>query len=119
MSRMLELPDPIYAALEEAASSSGLTPAGWIAAHLPQATAINGNNGQRPALTLAESGEVHGGPVDSDKNGQASSPPPQTLADFLEGHIGVINCPYPEPLSENPRELFTDYLEAKRRAGRL
>ena len=103
MSRTLELPDLIYTALEEAAASSGLTPAGWIAAHLPRATAVNGN-GRRP---------VRG------ENGQTPALPPQTLADFLEGHIGVINCPVPEPLSEHPRELFAEYLEDKRRAGRL
>jgi len=108
MSRLLELPDPVYAALEEVAASSGLTPAGWIAAHVSRATAINGN-GHQPAL----------GQANANGNGQRSEDPPQTLADFLEGHIGVINCPTPEPLSENPRELFGEYLEAKRRAGRL
>jgi hypothetical protein len=35
MSRMLELSDPLYAALKEAADASGTTPEGWIAAHLP------------------------------------------------------------------------------------
>lgn len=92
MSRMLELPDPIYAALEEAASSSGLTPAGWIAAHLPQAKAINGNNGQRPALTLAER---------------------------FEDHIGVIDTGGKARAAENIGERFAEHLAAKRRAGRL
>ncbi len=34
MSQMLEVPDALYAALQEAAAS-GLSPLAWIAAHLP------------------------------------------------------------------------------------
>ena len=37
MSRTLELPDPVYAALEAAARASGMTAADWIASHLSQA----------------------------------------------------------------------------------
>jgi hypothetical protein len=35
MAKTLELPDPIYDALQEAANAGGTTPVGWIAAHLP------------------------------------------------------------------------------------
>ena len=50
MSRMIELPEPIYNALEEAAAATGTTPVAWIASHLPvrEPTASNG------ARTLAD-----------------------------------------------------------------
>ena len=35
MNRCVELPESVYAALEEAARSSGMNLADWIAAHLP------------------------------------------------------------------------------------
>ena len=35
MSRTVELPDAVYAALEDAARASGASTADWIAAHLP------------------------------------------------------------------------------------
>jgi hypothetical protein len=35
MSRMLELPEPIYEALVEVAKASGVAPADWIASRLP------------------------------------------------------------------------------------
>ncbi len=50
MSHSLDLPDPIFNALSEAASASGTTPVGWIAAHLPALQAPNGNG----ASTLAD-----------------------------------------------------------------
>jgi hypothetical protein len=36
MSRTVELPDAVYAALERAASADGTSAADWIAAHVPQ-----------------------------------------------------------------------------------
>ncbi len=36
MAKTLELPDPVFDALQKAASDSGTTPADWIAAKLPQ-----------------------------------------------------------------------------------
>jgi hypothetical protein len=36
MSRLLELPEPIYEALVEAARASGVAPADWIATKLPR-----------------------------------------------------------------------------------
>ena len=60
MSQSLDLPDPLYDALKRAAESSGTTPAGWIAAHLP---------GENDDLASAGAG---------------------TLADLFAGHTGVI-----------------------------
>ncbi len=34
MTRTVELPEPVFAALQDAARASGKTPADWIAAHL-------------------------------------------------------------------------------------
>jgi hypothetical protein len=89
MSRNLELPDPIFDALEQAACASGTTPVGWIAAHLP---------------TSSKQDELQ----------QAKS-----LADLLADHIGSIHSGGKETLSENCGERFTDYLVQKRREGRL
>jgi hypothetical protein len=90
MSRIVELPDPIFDALEQAASASGTTPAGWIAAHLPiQNDPANSTNGAK------------------------------SLADLFAGHIGGFSSGGKECLSENTGERFTDYVEQKRREGRL
>lgn len=91
MSRMLELPDTVYAALQEAAEASGMTPAAWIANHLPQ--------------TSTRSGE---GPE-----------PPGTLADRFAGRVGQVASGGRERLSENAGHKFADNLEAKRRSGHL
>jgi hypothetical protein len=40
MSRILELPEPVYDALESVAAANGTTPVGWIAAHLPLRAAM-------------------------------------------------------------------------------
>ena len=36
MSKTLELPEELYARLEEAAETSGTTPEGWLDQHLPK-----------------------------------------------------------------------------------
>jgi hypothetical protein len=54
MSRTLELPDPVYDALVEAARASGETPVGWIAARLPRTGRGNG----RSALPLPAAEEI-------------------------------------------------------------
>jgi hypothetical protein len=89
MSRSLEIPDPIFDALEQAASATGTTPVGWIAAHLP-------SNAKTSAGNEAKS-----------------------LADLLEGHIGTINSGGNEALSQNTGDRFTEYVVQKRREGRL
>jgi len=89
MSQNLELPDPIFDALQDAASASGTSPVGWIAAHLPT-----------EALSLEKKGA-------------------KTLADLFVGRIGRFHSGGKEALSQNCGERFTDYLEQKRREGRL
>ncbi|HEX5726947.1 MAG TPA: hypothetical protein VFX98_15840 [Longimicrobiaceae bacterium] len=92
MSRMLELPDPVYTALHDAASACGLTPAAWIAAHLPSA-----------------------GTAEEDAGAGA----PQTLADRFAGRVGRFGSGGRERLSEDTGDRFAEHLEAKRRAGSL
>ncbi len=89
MSRNLELPDPVFDALQQAAAAGGTTPAGWIAAHLPKRTA-----------PVTESGA-------------------NSLADLFAGHLNGMSSGSAEPLSENCGERFTDHLEQKRREDRL
>ena len=89
MSQSLELPDPIFDALQQAANATGTTPLGWIAAHLPTETPRLENNGAK------------------------------SLADLFAGRIGRFHSGGKEALSENCGERFTDYLEQKRREGRL
>jgi hypothetical protein len=60
MTRPLDLPEPIYDALVQAASTSGTTPVGWIAAHLPPVAPAAATNGAR------------------------------TLADLFAGHVGRV-----------------------------
>lgn len=91
MSQNLELPDPIFDALQQAACASGTTPVGWIAAHLP--------------------------PVKPPESESARAP--KTLADMFAGYIGGISSAGKETFSENCGERFTDYLVQKRREGRL
>lgn len=64
MSRSVDLPEAVYAALEEAATASGSTPAEWIAAHLPKPKPV----------TFPEGG---GSPI-------------QTLAERLKGYVGLV-----------------------------
>jgi hypothetical protein len=47
MSHKLHLPDSVFEALQQAARANGTTPAGWIAAHLPETTP----NNEAPLLT--------------------------------------------------------------------
>lgn len=92
MSRTVELPEAVYAALHEAAEASGMTPAAWIAAHLP-------------------------GPSATDR--EQVQPTARTLADEFAGRTGVIGSGGQARLSEKTGEKFAEHLEAKRRAGHL
>jgi hypothetical protein len=89
MSRSVELPEAVYAALEEAATASGTTPAEWIAARVPQ-----------PAPA-----------IEPECEGQ----PPRTLAERFEGYIGLVSCD-PSDLSERASELFAEGMVEKHRA---
>lgn len=93
MSRMLELPDCVYAKLERAAAASGLTPADWIDANLPE------------AIVSAPS-----------QNGTA---PAQTLAERFSSRLGVIDTGGRARAGEDIGPRFAKHLQAKRRAGRL
>jgi hypothetical protein len=93
MSHTLELPEPLYAALQAAAAASGTTPTGWIAARL---------------------GENASGTPQQD-----APAPPQTLADLFAGRTGRIASGGGECLSEKTGEKFTDHLQAKKEAGHL
>jgi len=94
MSHILEIPDELYTALQEAAEATGTTPLGWIAAHLPTTKGRKGLQETR-------------------KEG------PKTLAELFTGRVGRIHSGAQERLSEACGETFTDYLEAKRQAGHL
>ena len=90
MSRLLEMPDALYTALKEDADARGLSPLGWIAAHL---------SSHSPQTTPSED------------SGQVQSP--QTLADLFVGRVGRIQSDGKERLSEKCGSAFTDYLEEK------
>jgi hypothetical protein len=92
MSRSVDLPDSVYAALEEAATSSGTTPAGWIAAHLPQ-----------PAPAPQP---------------ECEEQPARTLAERLQGYIGLVDSGRTD-LAERHSELFLEGLLEKQRMGHL
>src|SRR5207244_12016908 len=82
MSHILKIPDDLYAALQEAAKASGLTPLDWIAAHL-------GKNGE----------------------GQADSTSARTLADLFAGRRGRLRSAGEEPLFEKRDELVTAFVK--------
>ena len=44
MSRAVELPDAVYAALEQTACANGTTAADWIAAHLPKTGTVDSSS---------------------------------------------------------------------------
>lgn len=50
MSRTLDIPEPVFTALESAAAATGMTPVAWIAAHLPTREKPDSNG----ARTLAD-----------------------------------------------------------------
>ena len=90
MSQMLEIPDALYAALQEAAAASGLSPLAWISAHLPTSQA----------------------PSNESPDQECGS---QTLADLFVGRVGRIQSGGKGRLSEECGAAFTDYLEEKKR----
>lgn len=89
MSRLLDLPDPIFDALSQAAVAAGTTPVGWIVAHLPAAPSPRSSNGAK------------------------------SLADRFAGRTGRMASGGAGRLSENCGDQFTDDLERKRQEGRL
>jgi len=91
MSRSIDLPDAVFAALEEAAPESSTTPAEWIAAHLSQSSTV--------------------GP---DCDGVRL----RTLAERFEGYIGFVDTGESD-MAERHSELFAEGMEEKRRMGCL
>jgi hypothetical protein len=89
MSRPLDLPDPVFDALTQAASASGTTPVGWIVAHLPPSE-------EAPAAS-----------------------PTQSMADLLAGYTGVISGAGDVDYSKSDGERFAEGMAQKRREGRL
>jgi hypothetical protein len=90
MSRSVDLPDSVYAALEEAAASSGTTPAGWIGASLPT----------------------------SDAHPDDESAPPGMLAERLAGLVGLVRSGRND-LAERHSELFLEGMVEKQGTGHL
>lgn len=91
LGNSVDLPDPVGVALEDAAAAAGITPAGWIAAHLPPGSTAG------PACDGAR---------------------PRTLAERFEGYIGFVDTGESD-LAERHSELFADGMEEKQRMGRL
>jgi hypothetical protein len=89
MERSLNLPEPVYDALAQAASAIGTTPEGWIVANLPKGVAPN------------------------------FPPGAKTMADVFRGRTGRIASGGEVTYSENCGEHFAEGLEQKRREGRL
>jgi hypothetical protein len=81
MGRLLELPEPIYDALVEAARASGVAPADWIATKLP-------------AKTGAPSGEV-----------------PRAVRDRLWQHVVSSECPSGIDNEGIDADLLREYLD--------
>lgn len=92
MSQMLEIPDRVYAEIQEEAEARGLTPIGWIVSHLVPTPNANVSD---------------------------IVPKPATMAERLAGRIGRISSGTGEPSSDNVAEHFAEYLEEKQRQGRL
>ena len=90
MSHVVEIPDPVYSALEKAALAVGTTPAGWIAAQL--ARAASADPGAAPSGSLAER---------------------------FAGRIGKIRGEGQTHFSDRCGEQFTEHLEAKKQSGHL
>ncbi|HST57188.1 MAG TPA: hypothetical protein VLK84_00790 [Longimicrobium sp.] len=93
MSKMIEVPDELYAELTEAAAEDRTTPLGWIAARL---------------RLLRRSRHVNARP-----NGQ-------TLAERAAelGLVGAVDSGGAERLSERHSEVFGEMIEAQQKAGR-
>ncbi|HEU4559550.1 MAG TPA: hypothetical protein VFS20_16990 [Longimicrobium sp.] len=100
MSRKVELPDDVYARIEEAASATGNSVAEVIASRFPAPSpAANGTGGEPPSANGA---------------GQA----PRTLADEFAGRVGLVTLPE-TTTSERTSELFAQTVLEKYRSNQL
>jgi hypothetical protein len=62
MTRPLDLPEPIFDALSQAAEECGTTPVGWIVAHLPSSeTSKSGSAATLADLFVGRTGNISSG----------------------------------------------------------
>jgi len=93
MSKTLELPDEVYAELEEVAARSAVDPATWVADHVRLAKVTDPPQ---------------------------SPPQAKTLAEKLAGAIGGIDSGGLEAMEDKCRgDSFAEYLLQKKKEGRL
>jgi hypothetical protein len=90
MSRIIELPDDVYARIEEAASVSGNSVAEVIASRFPAAPQPVSGNEQ-----------------------------PRSMADLLADKLGSVASGGLDAIAARPGDVFSDYLIEKKRNGRL
>ncbi|HET7462606.1 MAG TPA: hypothetical protein VFJ82_15235 [Longimicrobium sp.] len=104
MSRTIELPDDVYARVEEAASASGNSVAEVIATRFPALGIDPCSNGS----------------TDEGKNSCANGAPhpPRTLADEFAGRVGLVSSGRGD-LARRAGELFAEGMAEKKREGRL
>jgi hypothetical protein len=100
MSRNVELPDDVYARVEQHAAAAGMTVVEWIAAGAPR--------------LVQGTGEQFEGKNEMPQDQQET----RTMADRLAGRIGTMRSGRSD-LSERGRELFIEGLLEKKRMGRL
>ena len=100
MSRNIELPDDVYARIEEAAATSGNSVAEVIALRFPAPSPAANDS-------VAEPPSVNG-------TGQA----PRTLADEFAGRVGLVTLPEFNT-SERTGELFAQTVLEKYRSNQL
>jgi hypothetical protein len=79
MSQNIELPDPIFDALQQAAAASGTSPVGWIVSHLPEPSP----EPKKEAKTLADLLEGHIGLVHSGGKEVLSENTGQRFTEYL------------------------------------
>lgn len=104
MSRTIELPDDVYARIEEAASDSGNSVAEVIASLFPATAA-------EPCTPENANGSASVG-------GNGAAQPPRTLADEFAGRVGLISSGK-RNLARRAGELFADGMVEKKREGHL
>ena len=113
MSRTIELPDDVYARVEEAASASGNSVAEVIAARFPTPAT------PQPSENGSEQASVNGtGPSAGEHEFPRGTADTRTMADRLAGRIGTVRSGRGD-LSERGRELVIEGLLEKKRTGHL
>jgi hypothetical protein len=112
MSRNVELPDDVYARVEEHAAEAGMTVVEWIAAGAPplcRGDGVTASVNGTPQSDVDDSTA----PVCKDV-----TPPPRTLADEFAGRVGLVTLPE-TATSERTGELFAEGVLEKHRRNQL